>query len=319
LLRLAHTYNSFQVPHRLIQQGEPSASLAISDRELSTSIVMNFEGVEDNTQVGSYYNGVGGPAYGVVFGASAIGLIDSDAGGIEGSIANEPSPSTVLYFQNVLDSVMSVPSGFTQLSFQYASGSDVTLTVFDGPGGAGTVLTSVTVPKIGICGRDGVPDCGDPTGDVGIWRLFTVPFSGVAKSVRFDGGVNLLLIDDMTVTVVDPPTCAKTTYWLWNPKTNAPAGELLNNSASCIAVPYNIEVRPCSPPATTPVVISLKNATTNGVIFKQNEFVAPFYLWGDNPTTGNVLNNKKPLPKGTYYLDSRVDGVSERIAFTKTC
>jgi hypothetical protein len=32
-----------------------------------------------------------------------------------------------------------------------------------------------------------------------------------------------------------------------------------------------------------------------------------------------VLNNKKPLPKGTYYLDSRVDGVFERIKFTKTC
>jgi hypothetical protein len=88
--------------------------------------------------------------------------------------------------------------------------------------------------------------------------------------------------------------------------------ELPHNSASCIAVP---SVQRRGPP----VLISLKNATL-GTIFTPSEFVAPFYLWGDTTAaTGDVHKNKKPLPKGTYYLDSRVDGIFDRIKFTTTC
>lgn len=152
-----------------------------------------------------------------------------------------------------------------------------------------------------------------------MWANYSVPFEAVAKSSCFSGtpGDIGVVLDDMVL--VPGPTCTKTTYWLWNPTTNAPVVELFNNSASCIAAPYNIEARPCSPPATTPpVFLSLKNATL-GTIVNQNEFVAPFFLWRDNPATGDVLKNTKPLPKGTYWLYSRVDGVLETIKFTKTC
>jgi hypothetical protein len=69
---------------------------------------------------------------------------------------------------------------------------------------------------------------------------------------------------------------------------------------------------------STPIFVSRKNATL-GTIKTQNEFVAPFFLWGDDPATGDVFNNKKPMPKGTYWLYSRVDDVLEKIKITKTC
>lgn len=111
--------------------------------------------------------------------------------------------------------------------------------------------------------------------------------------------------------------CPGTTYWLWNPSNDTLRGELLNNSASCIAVPYNIEVRPCVPPETTPVMLKLSNATRS--LKAQNESFAPFYVWGDTTATGDVYRNTKPLPKGKYWLDSTIDGVTETITFTKTC
>jgi hypothetical protein len=243
--------------------------------------------------------------------------VDLEAGGT-GNIANEPSPSTVLFMADATNAYMTIAAGFTDLSFQYGSYVGVQITVYDGLDGSGNVLASVPMLKTGVCGYDGIPPCGDPTGEYGIWRPLAVPFSGVAKSVRFTGEVYFMVLDDMTFTPRGA-ACTKTTYWLWDPKTDAQVGELLNNSASCIAVPYNIEVRPCTPPKKLPVVISLKNATSNGVIFNQNELAAPFYLWGDTTATGDVYKNKKPLPKGTYYLDSRVDGIFDRIKFTKTC
>jgi hypothetical protein len=323
-----------QVARRLLQSkprprstsNNNAATTTPARRDLATtSITLDFEGVGNFNLVEGYYSGMdGGPNYGVLFGSSFVALVDSDEDG-NGAFANEPSPSTALFFYDDVDPTVSVPAGFAALSFQYTSYNDATLTVFDGVAGSGTVLATGLVPRTGFCDDDtdpgDFPYCGDPTGFLGVWLNYSLPFPGRAKSIRFSGvpediGV---VIDDMVFVQDVTPSCTKTTYWLWNPTTNAPVGELLNNSASCIAVPYNIEVRPCTPPRTTPVFISLKNATTNGVIFNQNEFVAPFYLWGDKPATGDVLKNTKPLPKGAYYLDSRVDGAFERIQFTKTC
>lgn len=100
--------------------------------------------------------------------------------------------------------------------------------------------------------------------------------------------------------------------------TNKLVGEVKDNSASCIADPYSIEVRPCAPPKTTPVNIKLTDATF-GTIKTQNEFYTPHYLWGDTTGTGDVYRNTKPLPKGTYWLYSNIDGVLEKIKFTQTC
>jgi hypothetical protein len=306
---------------RLVKNRPPDAAAAStaagSTRDLATTVVLDFEGVGDYVAVGSYYAGAngGGPDYGVVFGSSVVAI---DAVG-NGNIINEPSPSTVLFFAETSNTYMTVSAGFTGLSFYYASNDDAIVTVYDGPDGTGTVLASLAVPRTGLCIYD-YPACGDPHGYYGRWILFLVQFSGVAASVRFTGP-NIegdVFIDDIRIVPAEPP-CTRTTYWLWDPKTDAPVGELLNNSASCIAVPYNIEVRPCIPPKTAPVVLQLKNATTLKILKTQNEVAAPYFLWGDNTATGDVFKNTAPLPKGAYWLSSKIDGVQEKIRFTKTC
>jgi hypothetical protein len=323
-----------QAVRHLLLKSKPSrpssaAAAAAAHRDLSTtSITLDFEGVGNFNQVLGYYSGMdGGPNYGVVFGASSIALVDADAGG-NGGFANEPSPNTTLTFIDDVDTTMSVPAGFTGLSFQYTSASDATISVFAGPNGTGAVLASALVPRTGICEEDGFPGdfpfCGDPTGFLGVWLSYAVPFTGVAKSISFAAppGEDLVIIfDDMVIYQngpPPPPPCNKTTYWLWNPTTNALVGELKNNSASCFSVPYNIEVRPCARPKKLPVFLSLIKSTFAPIQTKI-ELVAPYFLWGDNKVTGDVFPNLKPLPKGTYWLYSNVGGVFERIKFTKTC
>jgi hypothetical protein len=270
--------------------------------------VLTFEGVSNGALVGSFYAGVGGPDLGVVFGRSALGEVDSDEGGWA-PVANEPSASTVLAFLNEVDATMTVATGFSKLSFQYASGNNFTVTVLDGPSGTGVALADATVLETPQCGRSaGYPRCGDPEGAFGIWRNITVPFSGVATSIRLNGELRILFIDNLTFSPPEPP-CTKTTYWVWDPTTDELVGELWNNSASCIAALYNIEVRPCALPATTPVKLKLMNSAY-GTIKTQKELAAPFYVWGDTTATGDVYRNTVSLPVGTYWLDSTFDGTS---------
>jgi hypothetical protein len=194
----------------------------------------------------------------------------------------------------------------------------MTLTVYNGTNGTGAILASAAVLRTGLCGYGGIPNCGGPNGTYGVWRTFAVPFSGAARSVRFSGPTEMLLIDDVVIVPADAPASCTQTYWLWNPRTNAPVRELENRSASCVEAPYNIEVRPCGTPRAPPVVIVLKNAS-KVPIKRQSDWSKPFYLWGDEPTTGDVFKNKKPLPRGKYWLYSSVDGVWEKIKFINTC
>jgi hypothetical protein len=45
----------------------------------------------------------------------------------------------------------------------------------------------------------------------------------------------------------------------------------------------------------------------------------PYYVGGDNTATGDAYRNTQPLPVGTYWLDSTLDGATERITFSQTC
>jgi hypothetical protein len=56
--------------------------------------------------------------------------------------------------------------------------------------------------------------CGDPNGFM--WRNCSLPFSGVAKSIRCTGPVESIYLDDTTVVQDVPPSCTNTIYWLWD-------------------------------------------------------------------------------------------------------
>jgi hypothetical protein len=308
-----------QVPRRLLHNNPAGAGTGVDARSLLTTTVLNFEGVGNDVPIGGYYSGVGGgPDHGVVFGPAAYTFVDADAGG-SGNTANEPSGEATMFFKDVSDAYITVAAGFTGMSFQYSSFVPGTVTVHGGPDGSGLVLASAPLPRTGVCEVE-FPACGDPAGAFGRWFLFTVPlFGGVARSVRFTGQYLewSAYFDDLTIFGGDPH-CTQTTYWLWDPATDAAVGELKNNTATCFPAPYNIEARPCSAPATVPVTMVLRNAALTK-IRTQKEHAAPFFFWGDDPATGDVFKSALPLAAGTYWLSTKIDGVEERIRFTKTC
>jgi hypothetical protein len=94
-----------------------------------------------------------------------------------------------------------------------------------------------------------------------------------------------------------------------------PIRQLTNNSVTCLAQPYNIEVRPCGVQPSLPVSISLRNGV-GSVVRSQLESAAPFFLWGDNTTTGDVFPSKTRLRNGAFSLRSTVGGL---IQFTQSC
>jgi hypothetical protein len=110
-------------------------------------------------------------------------------------------------------------------------------------------------------------------------------------------------------------TCTSTQYWIYNTTTDMPIRQLTNNAVTCLAQPYNIEVSPCGVQPSLPVSIILSNGTGSAVK-SQLEFAPPFFLWGDNTTTGDVFNSKTRLRNGVYTLVSTVGG---GIQFTQSC
>jgi hypothetical protein len=77
-------------------------------------------------------------------------------------------------------------------------------------------------------------------------------------------------------------------------------------------------VRPPTPPRAKTVTITLKTSTLSD-IKSQDDEAAPYFLWGDNAANRDVFANKKPLPKGTYWLFTKIGSVLEKIRFTQTC
>ena len=107
-----------------------------SDQEGSRStVLLNFEGLLDSEEILNFYNGGTGSLgstgtnYGVSFTPSGLSIIDADAGG-GGNFANEPSPSTVLFWLSEGSTTMNVSSGFEgafslpETIEEYAKGHD---------------------------------------------------------------------------------------------------------------------------------------------------------------------------------------------------
>jgi len=162
---------------------------------------LTFEGIGNSQSIGNYYNGGGGPNYGVSFSSNALSIIGTDHGG-SGNFRNEPSPVTILFFLTGAP-VMNVAAGFnTGFSFYYTSAADVTVYVYDDLNGTGNLLASQTFPANFQNG------CADGFCH---WDAVGVPFTGTAKSIIFSGVENQCGFDDVTFGSVTPhPTSIPT-------------------------------------------------------------------------------------------------------------
>jgi len=161
-------------------------------------IVLDFEGIGDQAQVLNFYNGGtdsagnSGTNFGIAFGSASLGIIDADAGGT-GNFANEPSPSTILFFLTGT-AILNLAAGFdTGFSFFYtAVNSPGSVNVYDGLDGTGNLLASLAlVPNGSGCG-------GDPSGSFNCWTPVGVAFAGIAKSIDFGGTANQIGFDNVT-------------------------------------------------------------------------------------------------------------------------
>jgi hypothetical protein len=192
-VQLANTQATI-TPDEIIQMGQNANS------SRSSVIVLNFEGLGNSDAILEFYNGglsqqgYSGPNVGVEFLGNALAIIDADAGG-GGNIANEPSPSTVLFFLTGSSAGMNVPAGFSNgFSFFYSANIDAAyVQVYSGLNGTGTLLASATLPV-----NWNVNCTGDPSGGYCHWDPVGVTFSGVAKSVFFGGVANFCAFDEIT-------------------------------------------------------------------------------------------------------------------------
>jgi len=167
-------------------------------------IVLDFEGAGDEAQLLNFYNGGtdsqgnSGVNYGIQFGSNALSIIDVDAGGT-GNIANEPSPSTVLFFLTGTAILNFAPGFDTGFSFFYTSSTAATVNVFDGLNATGTLIGTIT-----LAAQFNQNCVGDPNGSFCNWTPIGVSFLGIARSIDFGGTVNQTAYDNITFGSATP-------------------------------------------------------------------------------------------------------------------
>jgi hypothetical protein len=66
-----------------------------------------------------------------------------------------------------------------------------------------------------VCGTNGILECGDPNGQLGLWKNVTVPLGAPQGGARAGGAVvarsvgvvgSFLMVDDMMIDLASPPT-----------------------------------------------------------------------------------------------------------------
>jgi len=169
------------------------------------TIVLTFEGLQDNEEVLNYYDGGfgsdgsgPGPNYGITFNSDALALINDQNGGT-GNFAGNPSGDTTLYFLSG-SAIMNVPTGFTTgFSFYYSAIFDSgVIKVYSGINDTGTLLSTIDLPETpSQVGTN--PACTEVAEDFCPFFPLGVSFSGTAESVDFGGTVNEIGFDDITL------------------------------------------------------------------------------------------------------------------------
>lgn len=153
-------------------------------------IFMDFEGLTDPGQVGSFYDDPnGGGAHGVIWSSEVPNNVHITSDVFGESWGNEPSPDTVV---DPNRAVISVAAGFGSVSFHYAALGDAStvagrIDIYDAVGGIngpGSVLDTVTLYG---------------TGDLFSWQFVSFAVPAAARSVGFQTSIQRMIIDDMSL------------------------------------------------------------------------------------------------------------------------
>ncbi|WP_036173092.1 hypothetical protein [Massilia sp. 9096] len=162
-------------------------------------ITLDFEGSGNLNPNGDYYNGAGGPNYGISFSGATLAIVDEDAGGT-GNFSNEPSPNTVMFFLDDNEAVLNTAVGFdTGLSFHDSSSKAASVTVYDGLNGTGKVLARLPLSAPFDAGCS-----GDPIGTYCNWTPVGATSAGTARWISFAGTADRVGYDNITFGAVVP-------------------------------------------------------------------------------------------------------------------
>lgn len=156
---------------------------------------------------GTSSNGATGPNYGVFFSANALvfclnTLATSCSNSSRGGLGDPASQLAAVGFSLGDFFTMDVPAGFAStLTFTYSAVTDpATVKIFSDVDDGGTLLTSVDLPVT----KGG---CFDYSASFCPFVSFSIPFSGVARSVEFvPGAPGQIVLDDITIDTVPEPS-----------------------------------------------------------------------------------------------------------------
>ena len=155
-------------------------------------ITLDFEGVGNGNQVGTFYL-----AMGITF-TGATAITDSPEGIPQ--LANLPSPITVANAGEA-GILVSVPGGFTNsVSVFYnvhTNGGGVQ--VFSTTNGTGSPLAT----SAGVIDNRSNCNAGENPGDPACWALRTVNFSGTGLSIRLPSISSSALYDNLSLNLVE--------------------------------------------------------------------------------------------------------------------
>ena len=174
--------------------------------------VLTFEGIAPSgpygsayAPIGNYYNGGGGPNYGIAFSDNALALCLNTLSNVcsntsRGGLGDPNSQLGGLIFLSGGSTFMNSSAGFTTgFSLNYTAPSEGgSLEVWSGLDGTGSLLASLLLPTTssGTC----------PDYSAGFCPFFPVGvgFLGTGHSIEFAGVANQIVFDDVTFGNVVP-------------------------------------------------------------------------------------------------------------------
>jgi hypothetical protein len=189
----------------LMAASAANATIDLTFEGINATYPSGFAFINGFYDGGTSSDGTTGPNYGITFSPNAQAICLNSASVVcsntsRGGLGDPNSQKGGLFFLSGSQTFMDVAGGFTTgFSFNYSAvGVGGSVSVYSGPDGTGTLLTTLNIPTTasGPCPGYGAAFC--PFFPIG------VAFSGTAGSVSFAGAANEIVFDDVTFGSVTP-------------------------------------------------------------------------------------------------------------------